>query len=330
MRSHPSSLLKNSFGRFGWHAARSDGSEIRGLGGPGAIPTDVLQWAARIVFLAMAICLPLYAGAAEGFNATNATTETLVGWAQCYGSTPVKKRNRELARDELFARGGESLQFLLEHIHLTNETVRILVDEMMRSKLPHATAAPVLGACVRDGSPTVRRVAVYYLGYTDATNFTGVVLPLLGDDVVAGAAARTLGKWQVRAALPGIVPLLDSDKEPRRVVAVNAMRDIGDPAAIPALLRALGDDAFTVRKVAARALATLGRPAEEALLQALPACEGVVQREIVRTLGAMQSRRAVKPLRRLLARAEGGLRSDIAQALRAIDPERAGKWVGEG
>ncbi|MCE9615712.1 MAG: HEAT repeat domain-containing protein [Lentisphaerae bacterium] len=254
----------------------------------------------------------------EVFNPTNASLDELVSWAQVYVSTPAKKEARNGARDELFARRGESVRYLFEHLALTNDTIRQLAYELIVYKMPPDEAAPVLADFLAAPDGVTRRAAAYYLGFTQATNLAPRVMPLLDDELTAGAAARTLGKWKVRAAAPAISAMLKSDKEPRRVMAGNALRDIGDASAVPALMAALDDPIFTVRKVAARALALLGRPAEKALLAALPASRGLAQREIVRTLGAMRAKQAVKPLRKLLRQAEGGLHQDIVQALSAI------------
>ena len=112
--------------------------------------------------------------------------------------------------------------------------------------------------------------------------------------------------------------MIQHAKEPRRVVAVNALRDIGDPAAIPALIGALGDARFTVRKAAARALVTFGTPAEKALIRAVPEGRGVAQREMVRALGELQAEPAEKALRRLLPDAAPALRRDVDEALRRL------------
>ncbi len=255
---------------------------------------------------------------AASFNATNASMEELVGWAQRTGTTVEKKENRALARAELFARGGEGLRYLMGNVQITNESIRILVDEMVRSQMPPSNSAPVLAEFLDAEQPATRRVAAYYLGFSKAVEFAPRLLPLLDDEMAKGASARTLGKWKIRDALPGVTALLASDKEPRRVVAVNALRDIGDPAAVPVLVGVLGDPMFTVRKAAARALATFGPAAEKALIRAMPASGGVAQREMVRTLGVMKARGAVKALKKMLRGAEGGLAVDIREALREI------------
>ena len=106
-------------------------------------------------------------------------------------------------------------------------------------------------------------------------------MPLLEDDKAAGGAARSLGKWGITNAVARILPQLNHEKERRRVLAVNALSDIGEPAAIPYFLAALGDPVFTVRKVARGALARHGADAASAALGVLENAPPVVQREIM-------------------------------------------------
>jgi HEAT repeat protein len=264
-----------------------------------------------------------------GLDATNAPLESLLSWAQREGSTPLKRENREAARAELFARGPESMRFLLARMDWKNDTVHQLLYEMVLGRVGADTCTPVLVKSLGAESVDTRRGAAYFLGFVPASADVAPLLPLLEDELTAGAAARTLGKWKRAEAVPAILPLLRHEKEPRRVLAVNALRDIGDARAIPGLVEALNDPVFTVRKAAARALATFGEPAVEALLAAAPVSSGVARREMARTLGSMRARRAVPQLRTWLKDPEdAGLRRDAAVALRTIDPRRAPRWVG--
>jgi HEAT repeat protein len=280
--------------------------------------------------LAVWLCAGRVAAAESvGLDATNAPLESLLSWAQREGSTPLKRENREAARAELFARGPESMRYLLARMDWKNDTVHQLLYEMVLGRVGADTCTPVLVESLAAESVDTRRGAAYFLGFVPAPADIAPLLPLLEDELTAGAAARTLGKWKRAEAVPAILPLLRHEKEPRRVLAVNALRDIGDARAIPGLVEALNDPVFTVRKAAARALATFGEPAVEALLAAAPVSSGVARREMARTLGSMRARRAVPQLRTWLKDPEdAGLRRDAAVALRTIDPRRAPRWVG--
>ena len=234
-----------------------------------------------------------------------------------YGSTPAKRAAKEKARAELFSRGPDGLRLVMRYVHLENVGVQGLAFEMAQ-QLDRREAAPVLVEFLGSEQALTRQLAAWYLGFSDAPEYAAPVRELLSDEKACGAAMRTLGKWRVRAAVPDILPFTKHERETRRVVAINALRDIGDPSAIPALLDALGDSSFTVREASARALAALGRPAEEALLRALPRAKAGVRRHIVRTLGAMRSRRAAGALRRLLKAPDPFLREDAAEALARI------------
>ncbi len=280
--------------------------------------------------LAVWLCAGRVAAAESvGLDATNAPLESLLSWAQREGSTPLKRENREAARAELFARGPESMRYLLARMDWKNDTVHQLLYEMVLGRVGADTCTPVLVKSLGAESVDTRRGAAYFLGFVPASADVAPLLPLLEDELTAGAAARTLGKWKRAEAVPAILPLLRHEKEPRRVLAVNALRDIGDARAIPGLVAALNDPVFTVRKAAARALATFGEPAVEAMLAAAPASTGVERREMARTLGSMRARRAVPQLRTWLKDSDdAGLRRDVAVALRTIDPRRAPRWVG--
>lgn len=288
-------------------------------------------FAATVVGVAMAVWLcagSAAAAAPAALDATNAPLESLLSWAQREGSTPLKRANREAARAELFARGPESMRFLLARLDWKNDTVHQLLYEMVLGRVGADTCTPVLVESLAAESVDTRRGAAYFLGFVPAPADVGPLLPLLENELTAGAAARTLGKWKRAEAVPAILPLLRHEKEPRRVLAVNALRDIGDARAIPGLVEALNDPVFTVRKAAARALATFGEPAVEALLAAAPSSRGVQRREIARALGTMRARPAVRTLREWLASPDdAGLRRDAAAALLAIDPRRAPRWV---
>lgn len=256
-------------------------------------------------------------GSARG-EAPTASLESLVISAQFYGSTPDKLARREAAKEALVARGDESLRFLLDHVHLTNDSVRILIQELVRTRLPAETVTPVLMEFLGAERVDARRVAAYYLGHLPpAPDAETPLLAMLQDDRTAGAAARTLGKWSCTAAVERVIQLLDSDKEVRRIVAVNALRDIGDPRAIAPLIARLDDPVFTVRKVAARALIALGPQAESALLAAAPASRPPARRELVRVLGALQSPRATAYLLNCLEDPDPYLRADAQRALDA-------------
>jgi HEAT repeat protein len=243
-----------------------------------------------------------------------ATFDDLLFHAQRYASTTGKLARKAAARAELFARGTNSLAFLLDRIHIENVAIPVLTQELLE-KLPPAEAAPVLLRFIDDERPRVRRLAIYFLSFNRTPEYADRILPKLADDETCGAAIRVLGKWGVRAAVTNLIPLLDSEKEGRRIAAANALRDIGDPRAIQPLLARLNDPVFTVREVAARALSTFGAPAEKALLQALPNANEPARRHIIRTLGVMKSRRALKPLRKLARDADWAVRFDTQRIL---------------
>jgi HEAT repeat protein len=186
----------------------------------------------------------------------SASYDELIFHVQRYGNTPEKREWKSQARAELFARGTDSLREMMRRVHFENVAITVLADEMVRAMDTQKVAA-VLVEFLDDAHPRTRKLAAYWLGFHDTPEYADRVLPLLKDDEAAGAAIRTLGKWRVREAIPQIVPFLSHEKETRRIVAANALRDIGDPGSAPYLIPLLSDRVFTVREVAARALSKI-------------------------------------------------------------------------
>jgi HEAT repeat protein len=205
------------------------------------------------------VCVFLCLFAANLFAGGPASDDQLIFNIQRYGNTPEKREAKAKARDELFARGPDSLREMMKRVHIENVAVTVVAEEMVRTMDTQKVAA-VLVEFLGDEHPRTRKLAAYWLGFHETPSFVDRVLPLLKDDEAAGAAIRTLGKWRAREAIPQIVPFLSHEKETRRIVAANALRDIGDPSVVPDLIPLLNDRFFTVREVAARALSKLRKP----------------------------------------------------------------------
>ena len=211
------------------------------------------------------VCAFLCLFAANLFAGGPASDDQLIFNIQRYGNTPEKREAKAISREKLFARGAEGLRLMMQKVHLENVMIAVIAEEMVRSMDAQKVAA-VLAEFLDDEHPRTRKLAAYWLGFHETPEYTAQVVPLLADDETAGAAIRTLGKWRVREAIPKIVPFLSHEKEIRRVVAANALRDIGDPASEVYLVPLLNDRFFTVREVAARALSKLRNPVPAAPL----------------------------------------------------------------
>lgn len=214
--------------------------------------------------LSLLFLLPAALAAGEAADMKSAPMNELVYHAQRYGNTAERRAVKALARDELFARGAESLRYLMGQVHIENVMVQVLTQQLVE-QMKAQEAAPVLLEFLDDPRARTRKLAAYFLGFYETPEHADKVIPLLADDEAAGAAIRTLGKWRVKSAVPEIIPFLSHEKEPRRIAAANALRDIGDPAALPALEKALNDPYFTVRETARRAIRALQVPRAEHL-----------------------------------------------------------------
>jgi len=244
------------------------------------------------------------------------------------GSTVEKRTQAAEARQEFLDRGASSLEYLMGKIHIENLWIRVLAQQLAL-KMETSNAVPILINAAASPEEKTRKYAVYFLGFHEAPEHAERIVHLLDDNKAAASTVRTLGKWRVTNATMRIVGFLDDPEERRRVMAANALRDMGDARAVPALVRALSDPVFTVRKCAARALVGLGLPAESAILAALPAAADPARREMVRILGGMPSPQAREALTRILALDELLVGEDARRALEQIDARAADGVVGE-
>jgi len=262
----------------------------------------------------------------DEFDPGRATAAELFFHMQRYATTDVKKERKRAAREEFKSRGTNALIYLIENVHITNFWFQNSAREMV-VELKAEEAAPILLRAAMGERKRTRQVAVFLLGFHDMPAYADRIMPFLEDDETAGVAIRTLGKWRVGDAVTRIVPFLCHEKERRRIVAVNALKDIGDRRAAPHLVELLDDPYFTVRKSAARALVSLGKPVECDVIDALSGASRTAQRELIGVLGGLASRKAIRPLRRLLGHEDRMIRRGAARALGDIDPRRAARWI---
>lgn len=239
----------------------------------------------------------------------------LVYHVQRYGNTPERKAAKDAASSELDRRGTNSLHYLMGVVHVENVMVQVYTEHLVATLTPEE-AAPSLVAYLDSERGRTRRLAAYWLGLHDTPQYVDKVLARLGDDEACGAAIRTLGKWRVASAIDRVAPFVKDPKEPRRVVAVNALGDMDDPRAVPALLRALDDPVFTVREAAQAALQRLGQKAATEVLTAAEEAEGTRLRHLVKVIGSMSSWRAERALKRFARSSDPEVRADAQEALR--------------
>jgi HEAT repeat protein len=244
-----------------------------------------------------------------------------------YGDTAVKRARKGEARKVWSARHEESLRYVMSIGHVRHVWVSMLMNEFTLT-IEARKAAPIFAAGLRSPHVRGRKVAAYFFGAWDTPAYIADVLPLLDDDEIANNAIRTLGKWYAVEAVPRVIEHLDDmDDERRRIVSINALKDIGDPRAVAPLIKRLGDPVFTVRMATVEALSRFGAAAERALLDRLPDATGRELRLVIRTLGLLQARAAIGPLRARLESPHWGVRAAAVRALRMIDIERSADWL---
>ena len=242
-------------------------------------------WRPSCLRVVAALCLcacppPSLTASVPDFDPATATFDELFFNAQRYATTPERRERKELSRQELKARGADSLSFYVEHAGVDNSWYFMLADEEV-SLLPPEVGVPVLLRELDSRQPKAAETAAFFLGRYDRPEYAARLLPLLDNEDTAGVAVRTLGHWKIRDAVPLIAGYLHHPKERRRIGAANALRHIADPRAAPSLIEALGDPVFTVRKAAARALVAIGKESEAPILKAFPGAARTPQREMM-------------------------------------------------
>jgi hypothetical protein len=256
--------------------------------------------------------------------------EQVLVLAQHPGNHPADRAIRDDAGRELQTRGPAALGGLMRYAHLENTAIQLRTQERVDA-LPGTDTVAVLAGFLEDAHPRTRRLAAYYLGQHEpppdgATSVVARLRRLLDDEEAAGAAMRTLGKWRDRASVARMAAWRRQGKEPRRVAAVNALRDMGDPAAVPELIAALEDRVFTVRMAAQRALIALGRPAEKAAGRAWDRADPALKRHLLCVLAAGDSWSARRRVRAATRDPDPAVRRDAALLLN--NDEKGTVWTG--
>jgi HEAT repeat protein len=255
------------------------------------------------------------------------------------GNSPAQRAVRHDAGEELMARGPAALEGLMRQAHLENMTIQLRTQQLVET-LPGTGTVSVLAGYLEDDHSRTRRLAAYYLGLHErpqaeiqditgdgATSIVVRVRRLLDDEEAAGAAIRTLGKWRDRESAARIARWLKEGREPRRVAAANALREIGDAAAVPRLIAALGDPAFLVRMTAQRALIALGRPGEDAAGREWSTASPEVKRHLLCVLAAGDSWPARRRVRAAARDPDPGVRRDAVMMVRDVH-EKGSSWTG--
>jgi HEAT repeat protein len=256
--------------------------------------------------------------------------------------------NRTQHIDEIIALGSQrdpsAFDMLLELLRDQFPAVREAAAKALGTGGSGKAAEPLLKACL-DKDVRVRTAAGQALSELVAGDQPlAPVIRALEDQgaFMRAVAARTLGKWGRREAIPALInAVCDREGEVRKVV-VKALKRLGeqqwlmwvdggphdftrlanghDPRALPPLLKALDDPLWRVRAAVARGLAKYDDDVVlPALLKHLKDEHGEVRAAAAETLGLLGDRRAMESLLYLLDDKEPGVRDAAAKALDRID-----------
>lgn len=280
---------------------------------------------------------PTMLQAAETFDPAGSSLDDLVYHGSRYGNTVGKRALKKASRDELLSRGLPAFRYLVERVYMENMWFYIYARKMLK-ELPDEDAAKVLmdlvaprrgASLTKEQVKRVRRVSVFLLGFCDTPQHSKALRPLLGDEDVCGAAARTLGKWKDRDSVPGIISLLDAEKESRRIKAAVALGEIGDSRAIKSLIGLLSDPVFTVRNSASESLAVLpGDAVGKGIVDIFPGLSGKTLRQAVRVIGEIRYEPAKPLLMDMLTKRDPWLCGDAVFSLRQLGVD-LGEWSRE-
>jgi hypothetical protein len=259
-----------------------------------------------------ALSLPAEPVSAEkgAFDPAALSFDQLMVHASRYGTTGMKRERKKAAKEELRARGGESLAYLLAHTHTENMWFFIYARELVE-RLEDEVVIPVLLQGLEHEEQDVRKYAIYFLGFRETPEHAARILPFLSEEKLAGVVIRTLGKWHIRKAVPEIVPFLTHERERVRVLAANALGDIGDATAAGPLITALDDRFFTVRRAASRALARLDGETQDVFREAVEESPVRALRRLVPVLARKDVPWARKLLEGLAAHPDAGVRYEV-------------------
>ncbi len=254
--------------------------------------------------------------------------EEVFDYASRYPSTDVRRELKGAAFNEVLNREESAIGFMLDHAHIKNIMYQVYLQQLI-PRVPAEKAVPPLLRALGSEHDVTRRTAVYFLGLYEDVDEAPRVAALLGHEKTRGMAVRTLGKWRALAYRDQVRELLEKGEERERVIAVNALRDMGGKESVPDLIQALKDEVFTVRFAASRGLAVLEKdslkPVQKALEAAVKAETDVRElRDLVRTLGAMKSSRANRLFRKLCRHDDTGVATDAQRALDGVFREVLG------
>lgn len=187
---------------------------------------------------------------------TQSTLDELMTAACRFGNTEERRVTREAAFQEFKRRGDPALNYLLQHADGNNAWYMIYADRMVRENPAEISAPTLLHTCNTTTNELIRKYALLLLGFHETPQYAEQIMHGLTNEITAGATIRTLGKWKITNAVEQITPFLQNTNERKRIIAVNALRDMGETNALPALQPLLNDPLFTVRQSAERAITT--------------------------------------------------------------------------
>ena len=282
-------------------------------------------WCEIGFFLGLGCWLPCMSNG-EPVDWATVPADKVVHYACAATLTDEKEALSRKAFDEIIRRGPKGIQALMDHMHIQNIVVRVHADNIIRrNKDPEFV--PILLGYLDSEHERTRKYAAYLLGYYELPEYADKLWPLLENDETENTAIRSLGKWKVSAAIPRILPYLKHEKEIKRILAVNALRDIADPTTADPLIAALSDPVFTVRMTAARALSALGEEAQIDILTALDTAEKPARRLLIQVLGDRGDASAIPRLQRYLSATNIQVVAEAANALRILGQTNTVKAV---
>lgn len=184
-----------------------------------------------------------------------------------------------------------------------------------------------LGTLAQSEVPATREAGVEALGAISSPRALNLIMDALSDQApgVRGAAVRALGESGSEAAVPTLMSLLRDESGTLRAQAASSLARLGKPS-MSGLTTALKDPKPSVRVLAAQALGDIGRrEAVPALVELIRTDLSGARGEAIEALAKIGDVSAVEPI---LAAMNGGSVTVRRKAIAALARLRDGRAVG--
>ena len=197
--------------------------------------------------------------------------------------------------------------------------IRMAADALAEMDTPEATDAPI--ACLKSPSETVRKEAIAALGQKQEASAVAALLEVSDNGSDVGSDAMDALIEIGPPAAPALRERVRHGTPRQRLVACNALGEIGDPDSLPLFLELLDEPNPFLRPLAIAAIGNLRDASTLPQLIALAGHSETATRDAVAcALGKIGSPDALPTLETMLSDPEWSVRYNAVNVLREILP----------